>query len=536
MVLESVKGGVDTLCFDGRVLPSSPRCDLLFETRYCSFKAKKACRKTFDEFSVEIPLPLDDGELIGFFLAFGGRKYPIEVKSGKFCSVTFLRFDWVRIGNVVLCSAGKRRDCVKVKRALLLDLMLRELFFQVNTIVGKRGACIALSCRRGLFLEKCGFRKRSNSIWLISDRPAMGGDNGEALFCYLSSHPIEGVDVFFVLNADSPDYGRLSKKGHVIPFGSMEHIRLQSQAEFVISSAADEFVINRFGSFRYLLKSAGQARFIFLQHGVTKDDMSGWLNRWNKNIRLFFTASEREKKSIVGNSSYGYTDREVKLTGFPRHDDLLRLKGKCPSEKKILIAPTWRSNIAGKTIQSKGTRSENPEFELTDYYQFYQALINDSAFISTAKKLGYSLVFLIHPAFAQEAHKFTSDYVQIRDSYDYRHEFLTSAILLTDYSSVAFDFALLEKPIVYCQCDSDKFYEQHSWERGYFRYEEDGFGEVTRTLEETVDALVSYMQNPEMPILYKGRVESFFFAPSEGSRCELVTDFILDCHVDGKSR
>lgn len=527
LILESLDIKNDALCFCGRIIPSCPQYDFAIEGRGAVYRATTTCcGGAFDEFRVEVLASEEIGGVLRFLLLRDGNRCSVNLESGKFCPVTFLRFDWTRIGNIELHTVGKRRDCIGVGIPGFRQLVLRELLFELNIALGRTRSRTALRCRRDLLLRDYLSRKEDNQIWLISDRPMMGGDNGEALFRYLSSNPINGVETYFVLRSDSPDYEKLSALGNVVQYGSKKHIRLQNRAAFVISSAADEFVINRFGSLRYVLKSVGGARFVFLQHGVTKDDMSGWLNRWNKNISLFVTASEREKQSITQNPMYGYSCKEVKLTGFPRHDLLLNEAKRHVAEKKILIAPTWRSNIAGKTITGKGTRAENPDFENSDYYCFYQTLINNQLLISAAEKMGFSITFLIHPAFAQESRKFTSSYVHIKDSYDYRFEFVTSSVMLTDYSSVAFDFALLGKPIVYAQCDSDAFYREHSWERGYFDYQSDGFGEIVCSLEETVDALIRYMESPTMPKLYKDRVDSFFFRPEGGSSCELVTQCI----------
>ena len=528
VILESLNFKADSLCFYGRVVPSSPQFDLAIEGRDSAYKATtKPCTDGhFDEFWIEVPPPKTKSEILSFFLLKDNDKHPINIKSGKFCPVTFLRFDWTKVKNVELHTVGKRHDCIGVGVACSPMLAFRELLFELNVALGGKHPRIALRCRRKSLSRKHLSKTTDKQIWLISDRPMMGGDNGEALFRYLSSNPIKGVEAYFVLRQDSPDFKKLSALGNVVPYGSKTHAQLQSQASFVISSAADEFITNRFGSMRYVLKSVGEARFVFLQHGVTKDDMSDWLNKWNKNISLFFTTSKREKESITENPMYGYSSKEVKLTGFPRHDFLLDTAQQHATEKKILITPTWRSNIAGKTNPKKGTRVENPDFETSEYYRFYQDLINDPLLIASAKQMGYEIVFLIHPAFIQESHKFTSDYALVKQNYNYPLEFATSSILLTDYSSVAFDFALLKKPIIYCQCDSDAFYREHSWNRGYFDYQRDGFGEITYDLEETVNALIKYMKRPVMPKSYKDRVDDFFFVPKRNSRCELVAQCI----------
>ena len=105
-------------------------------------------------------------------------------------------------------------------------------------------------------------------------------------------------------------------------------------ADKIISAHIDEYVINAFGVKRDYLKNLFRFDFVFLQHGLTKDDLSGWVNRFNKNISLFVTAAKPEYQSIV-DGNYFYTDKEVKLTGFPRFDNLVANKTK----KQIIILP-----------------------------------------------------------------------------------------------------------------------------------------------------------------------------------------------------
>ena len=49
--------------------------------------------------------------------------------------------------------------------------------------------------------------------------------------------------------------------------------------------------------------------------------------------------------------------------------------------------------------------------------------------------------------------------------------------MVTDYASVAFDFARLGKPVVYTQFDRGIFVQNHISEPGYFDHERDGFGQ-----------------------------------------------------------
>lgn len=472
----------------------------------------------------QVRVPLCD---FSFVFYMGEKEVVPQLEAGKFCPMSFWKQGYAPMGDFILSVNNREGASVKVERKTVVNQLKHEITYS-SKICRKRPSSCRLLPRRYYGLLHRGKPKRER-IWLISDRPHLAGDNGEALFAYLQAHPIPGVKPCFVLNRESCDYSRLSKVGKVVAFGSSEHARLQMRAEFIISSAADEFVCDRFEGLRYLEKGINSPKFVFLQHGVIKDDMSKWLNRYNKNIALFITSSERERRSILDNAAYDYDESQVVLTGLPRHDALLEgAKRNYESRgRKVLIAPTWRESIAGKTIGYTGRKAENPDFCATAYCRFYTELLNSEELGMCAEKNGYSIRFLIHPAFMQEAHKFNSVFAEISSCYDYRTEFLTSDILVTDFSSVAFDFALLKKPIIYTQFDHDTFYETHAWEKSYFDYVDDGFGEVCTTLEDSVSTLVQLMENPIMPREYEERVEKFFFAPKR-TRCEEVTRAILE--------
>ena len=64
-----------------------------------------------------------------------------------------------------------------------------------------------------------------------------------------------------------------------------------------------------------------------------------------------------------------------------------------------------------------------------------------------------------------------------------------SALLITDFSSVFFDFGYMKKPIIYYQFDNELFRSNH-YKEGYFSYERDGFGPVATKEND----LISYIK------------------------------------------
>ncbi len=350
------------------------------------------------------------------------------------------------------------------------------------------------------------FKHFKKKIWLISDRVNQAGDNGEALFCYLCKQNLHDIDVYFVLDEESADYERLSKIGKVVPYFSHKHKLLHLLADVIISSHADEHVINPFNSYigPYRNYIANQ-KFVFLQHGIIQNDLSSWLNKYNVPLNGFVTSAQREYDSIIS-GKYCYDHEQIWLTGLPRYDLLYH-----DEKRYITIMPTWRRHIM---YMQDGIWYPNNKFMTSSYCQFYNLLLNDNRLLSAAKSLGYKICFLAHPNI-QSGIEFFEQNEEVffwKISKSYREVFAESEMIITDYSSVAFDFAYLEKPVIYTQFDSEEFFNgEHVCTKGYFDYEHDGFGEIAYNLETTIDLMIEYMKNGcQLKEKYRKRIDEFF--------------------------
>ena len=80
-----------------------------------------------------------------------------------------------------------------------------------------------------------------------------------------------------------------------------------------------------------------------------------------------------------------------------------------------------------------------------------------------------------------------------------------SSLLITDYSSVFFDFAYLKKPVIYFQSN------EYHYTEGYFDYETMGFGDVISSNECLIDKIKFYLSvNCKMEEKYQERVDKFY--------------------------
>jgi CDP-glycerol glycerophosphotransferase (TagB/SpsB family) len=368
------------------------------------------------------------------------------------------------------------------------------------------------------FLLKPFKRKK---IWIFSDKLTEAGDNGEVFYKYVAKQNLPSKK-YFLINKDSQHFDRINKIGDTVEFTSLRYKLLFLLSDRVISSQASNFVVNAFGSSQKYYTDLYHFDFIFLQHGVIKHDLSSWLSRVDKNIDLFVTSADAEYRSILEND-YFYTNKEVKLTGLPRFD---KLNNK--PQNQILLMPTWRRYLS-TPMDKHGIRKTDENFRESEYFQQYNSLINDPKLLELLSKYNYKLKFCLHPGLIQNAHFFEeNEFVSIpKKICNYSEEFSKSRLLITDYSSVEFDFAYLRKPILYFQFDYDEFFNLHTVQKSYFDYEDDGFGPLTHTIEDVIKSLKLNLERDfELEDKYERRINSFF-KYNDRKNCERVYKEIL---------
>lgn len=333
-------------------------------------------------------------------------------------------------------------------------------------------------------------RAKNAQIWLFADRILKADDNAEHLYRYLlKKHPEKRA--YFVLSKASKDYQRLKNEGFkMLSPTSLLFLLLLFKADKIISSHIDRYFYGAFGKDTLKTKD-----FIFLQHGITKDDISTWLNE--RKINLLTCATKDEFNSIVKNPSpYQLSQKEVKFTGFARHDALLLGK---KTKRQILIMPTWRKNITGQFSKKLGKRRLNEGFFKSLYFKRWSEFLQSLELKNLCQKHKYTVIFNPHQDIKPYISGFNlPSYIKVLNQTSLQELFQTSALLITDFSSVGFEMAYLSKPVIYYQFDEKDFFETQ-WQKGYFDYEKNGFGPVVKTLKDLFYELENLLKNGAKP-------------------------------------
>ena len=139
------------------------------------------------------------------------------------------------------------------------------------------------------------------------------------------------------------------------------------------------------------------------------------------------------------------------------------------------------------------------------------------------------MYFYLHPHFKDYSSLFVTNLSNIKvlpfDNGDLQLLIKESAIFITDFSSLAFDFAYMRKPVIYYQYDEKEYFEKH-YIKGYFDYRRDGFGPVCNTFESTKDTIKKYLnqsQKTDKQFIDNG---DRFFVIRDNYNCQRIFDAI----------
>ena len=363
-------------------------------------------------------------------------------------------------------------------------------------------------------------------IWLINDRKNEASDNGEYFFRFLKTKKPEGIKPYFIIKKNCFDFQRLKKLGNILDLESDKYRFIFLKASKIISSIPNVWIFNPFNDDKKYFRDFFNFKIIFLQTGIIKDDLSEYLNKFITQYNLFITSSKKEYLSIL-NSNYGYSKREVVLTGMPRYDNLQRLKSLENNNKRILIIPTWRKNIKGTMDKLTYESVYSDRFISTEFFSFYNNLINDKTLLTIMKESDYKGTLCLHPYFESQWIDFNQNEIFcVSAKCDFPKLFLESSLLVTDYSSVFFDFGYLRKPIIYAHFDYEDYRKNH-FKKGYFDYNLDGFGPICKDIKCTINEIIlEIKRNCVLMEKYSRRIKKFFSFSDEDNNERILKEII----------
>lgn len=222
--------------------------------------------------------------------------------------------------------------------------------------------------------------------------------------------------------------------------------------------------------------------------------------------------------------AFGVSIEKVRATGIPRTDIFFdesiaesarkNIYQKYPminNKKVILFAPTYR-----------GLRAEDATygFDKLDYERIYNEFHEEYVFVIKWHPALYNNLKQ-NDSFSRYIKPYSDFYIDLSAERDINELLLIADILITDYSSVIFEYALLDKPIVYFTYDLEKYENSRGL---YYDFKEYIYGEVARCSDELIYAIRNCNMKSEMRKKFVNR----FMSACDGKSTEKVCRWIFD--------
>ena len=246
---------------------------------------------------------------------------------------------------------------------------------------------------------------------------------------------------------------------------------------------------------------------------VASRDEIEMLSKISKNTDFLIVSSKKIEDYY--SEAFQIDKSKIKPLGLPRLDyyfenhDLNKLKedffkryGFTSNKKIVLYTPTFRDE-----------KKYNNVFDYLDLKKFNEILGND-----------YVLALRLHPKikdFYTENIESSEEYIDCSDYPSEQELMMISDILITDYSSIMIEFAVLDKPIMFFVYDLDNYLKT---ERGfYYDFEKTVPGKLVYSSDELITAI----KNNDFD---KDKLSSFTrtqFDAIDGKSSQRVVDFLL---------
>lgn len=363
------------------------------------------------------------------------REFEItECKEASFYSKTAdayaQNFETIRFKNTSKVKFGFKNNgqvCdVRAVKFLRTNIRRNDLYISINSTGSK--ITITPSSDHKQSKYEMEMATSHTESYLFMDRGTSAGDNGEHIYRHYL-HNDKSRTHYYVLSKDSSDWDRLHAEGfNLVEYLSDEHKQLFLTADKVVTSHLAARIFNPFYpsmEYNYLFKS----KLIFLQHGITIANHRSFLDRYSKPLNLMICGAVEECEQVAAFSEYP----NVKCTGFSRFDRLLN-----KHEGYILYAPSWNTIYRDNFVGSA-------------YHQEVQNVLSNQVINDILVRNNLRIKLLLHPEFIKfSEHFIPGENVDIIKPEEVNYnKFISEAdMLITDYSSLYFDFLYQKKHVI----------------------------------------------------------------------------------------
>lgn len=262
-------------------------------------------------------------------------------------------------------------------------------------------------------------------------------------------------------------------------------------------------------------------RLVFDMENVASANPKYKLDFYQQSRNWDYLIAANKYSENIFESAFMYPKDKILTYGYPRNDILtnhtedrlekIKTKLKIPSSKKVILyAPTWRDDEYHKVGQYKFNLTLDLNLLKQELEEEYIIVLRMHYFISDNIDLS-------------DFEGFAYDYSKYNDINDL---FIISDMLITDYSSVFFDFANLKRPILFFTYDMEKY---KGMLRGfYIDMENDLPGPLLYTSEEVLNSVKNIEQVEKKFSLKYANFYDTFCSLDDGNATKRVVKTIFE--------
>lgn len=213
------------------------------------------------------------------------------------------------------------------------------------------------------------------------------------------------------------------------------------------------------------------------------------------------------------NEVQGLLTAKISMTGYPRVDQLVnvstvtrdevrRLIGARSDEIVVLYAPTWRGDLRNKIVD-------------------VDKMLSD---VNALKATGCKVIFKGHAMVESELANSSLSDLLLDVDIDTNALLMGVDILVSDYSSIIFDFMPMRKPIVYYTYDLDEYKR----ERGLYFEIEDLPGVRCDSIDDLVNTLIRIKTDANFEVPLETSLSRSLLANEDGKAAKKAASFFFE--------
>ena len=432
----------------------------------------------------------ESAQFVKFFISYKDIKIEIFTSLGLFSHIPPLTNGYYVKENSIIKFVENRFIILQYNKSIAINF---EKLYCLELLKLKKYYIINL--RKKIKYNKIIKNNRKVSIWIIGDKHNEAGGRGEYFFRYLQNRKLKIVKAYFAIERNCSDYKRIKKLGDIIDLHSLRYLNIYLKADkIIISSINEKLIKNPFDNDQKYIKDLIHFELIYLQNRIFKDNLPEYANRFVRNYKFFISSTIKEYKSII-DSKYKYNKNNAILTGLTKNVSLEKFNIKNKKKRKIIIVPTWRKDIKGTINLINYESIYSRDFIFSTFFNFYNNLINDKVLLTFMKKYNYTGTLCLHSLFSSQWIDFKQNSIfSVFKKCNYIKILYENSLLITDYSSISFDFSFLRKPVIYTHFDYKEYINSH-YPEGDFDYNLYGFGPICKDIQCTINEIIFEISN-----------------------------------------